>query len=417
MPSDLPEQYLLQQSSARPVSGEELETLGKRAAAGWRAGEHETLTAAVVETVKHGHLSPEQVRRVVEFTNQDAYLTEFRKEGRHKVIHFDCGPADPSQVLNDLNDGGGGSVFDSGDYRHAPSSFSDQFQQLFDSQMGKTASAAPSTYNPYEEVLLDWFKAEPEKVAAHDPTREPRELWQKLSSARDEVAGDLDRLEIDFHDVGQQMFEAVKQASRAGVPLGDVVQAWSVGNPEPEFIKAAFQSMAQGLRGELGGFDAVGASLEKRGSLERAVDETHPVVESFRGFCEVLNKLAGLRSLKQELDEACAQTLALMKAAALGGAVGKAWQGLGHAGEAVGEAVAPVAEALVGANPETVKRVARKGIQYGGAGAGLLAANAAQQEVTDRPIVRSTAGAAKSMIPGTQEYNYRRARIMSGGMY
>ena len=55
---DLPFQSLLQQSHSRPVSGEELETFGKKAADLYSKGEGD-LTQAVVETIKHAGLSPE----------------------------------------------------------------------------------------------------------------------------------------------------------------------------------------------------------------------------------------------------------------------------------------------------------------------------------------------------------------------
>lgn len=105
-----------QQRQARPVSGGELEQMGKSAAERWSVGAYPSLHEAVVGTVKCARLSPEQVKRVVEFANTTAYLTEFRKEGMgHKYIDFgEGGPANPSTVLQDLNDGGGGTVFDTG---------------------------------------------------------------------------------------------------------------------------------------------------------------------------------------------------------------------------------------------------------------------------------------------------------------
>src|SRR5208282_6747332 len=113
--ADLHTQGLLQQAHAHRVSGEHLEVLGKQASSRWSSGESKTLSDAVVETVKTAGLSPEQVKRVCEFANTEAYLTEFKKEGSaHKFIDFGSGPADPSTVIKDLNDGGGGTVFDDG---------------------------------------------------------------------------------------------------------------------------------------------------------------------------------------------------------------------------------------------------------------------------------------------------------------
>jgi hypothetical protein len=120
---DMPSVTLRQQEKANPKTGQELEVLGKCAAKRYVNGECETLNAAVVETVKQAGLSPEQVRRVIEFANTDAYLVEFNKEGsHHKYVEFHGGPADPAEVLRDLNDGGGGTVFDRGlsDYSLEP---------------------------------------------------------------------------------------------------------------------------------------------------------------------------------------------------------------------------------------------------------------------------------------------------------
>jgi hypothetical protein len=120
---DLPAVTLLQQSHAIPKSGEELEVLGKAASKKFVSGQSGTLNEAVVETVKHAGLSPEQVKRVIEFANTNAFLSDFHKEGgAHKYVEFHGGPADPAEVLRDLNDGGGGNVFDRGlaDYSHDP---------------------------------------------------------------------------------------------------------------------------------------------------------------------------------------------------------------------------------------------------------------------------------------------------------
>ena len=120
--NDLPASTLFQQAHARSMSGEELEMLGKQAADLYSTAKR-PLTEAVIEVVKHAGLAPEQVKRVVEFANTEAYLQEFKKEGStHKVVEFEGGPANFSDVLKDLNDGGGGTVFDRGasDYGQPP---------------------------------------------------------------------------------------------------------------------------------------------------------------------------------------------------------------------------------------------------------------------------------------------------------
>lgn len=120
---DMPSVTLLQQENATPRTGQELEVLGKCAAKKYVDGTCSSLNDAVVETVKQAGLSPEQVRRVIEFANTDAYLVEFNKEGaQSRYVEFHGGPASPAEVLRDLNDGGGGTVFDRGlsDYSLEP---------------------------------------------------------------------------------------------------------------------------------------------------------------------------------------------------------------------------------------------------------------------------------------------------------
>ncbi len=87
--SDLPTFAITQQMHARPVAAEDLEVFGKQASARWSEGHAKNLSEAVIETVKHAHLSPQQVQRVIEFANTDAFLKEFKKEGsEHKYIDF-----------------------------------------------------------------------------------------------------------------------------------------------------------------------------------------------------------------------------------------------------------------------------------------------------------------------------------------
>lgn len=413
---ELPLQPLLQQRNARPVSGEELETFGKRAAADWSAGRYETLTEAVVETVKHAHFSPEQVRRVVEFTNQHAYLNEFKKEGSHKVVHFDCGPADPALVIQDLNDGGGGTVFDNGvsDYATAPQA-TIKVSAASKNSLEKTASVAASEESAYEKELWGLFAGGDVKLAYADPYKPLKDTYDKLAGASSQLESLLDTLELDYVEASNQLYENVKQAALSGTPLGDVVLAWSSYAPTDGHVKAAFQMLSPRLRkeGVFASWDELGASLAKVASANGIVNGEHPLITSFVDYCDVLTKLANLRQLKQEFDSGKEQTGSLLKEA-IGGVVGKAWQALGHAGQQVGDATGVAAKVLVGADPAKVAPIVRKGVQYGGAGTALLAGNAALQEVTDRPVPRQAVATFRSILPGTREYQMRRYRIMSG---
>lgn len=220
---NLPFQAQLQESHARPVSGEELETFGKKAAEYYSKGEGD-LNQAVVETVKHAGLSPEQVRRVVEFANTAAYLTEFKKESSpHRVVEFQGGPADPAAVLQDLNDGGGGSTYDRGllDYSSPPGE-------------SKTASAAA------EQAFAAALSRPELPLRQHNPFGEVIELKDKLASLYDHETSILSGLEGMYMDLSEQLYGHVKQAAMSGATLGEVLQAWLPFVNDPVYVKTAF---------------------------------------------------------------------------------------------------------------------------------------------------------------------------------
>lgn len=621
--SDLPTHTLQQQEDARPMSGEQLETLGKKAAALYHCA-GTGLNDAVVEVVKEARLSPEQVKRVVEFTNSHAYLDEFRKEGgEHKVVEFDGGPASSSEVLKDLNDGGGGSIYDTGsDYTKPPESVvklsSKKKLSAIERYLAgdrshgrlgketleyevKTASAEPepatleewlekeavdirdalakqkaalpapptvdrgilaspvlkkfeaankpkpkgmfgsvlkrlatrgkmgSAPGDYEAQLWEMFGKEAAEYPLENPMGPLVILRDKLAGAQDQVNSELSSLEVDYADAGDQMYAQVKQATLGGTSLGDIVQAWSSSAPDPTYVKVAFQLITPRLHRDtvFNGSQQIDESIQKVGSADRMVNTNHPLVGTFETFCELLTKMASLRSFKTEVIEGLNQAHALLKQANLGkpaATFGKALppirppgsgvigpSAIPKAGRAGGHASSPGArtglpnnyeskvQRALGVQPsglstqlrsqglgsseeamqqrrmwrqlgeqlgvskygsitvpkelqkasavgglarkalDTGKRIAdaggeagHKGLSYlvgdsapsakaistglkwTGGGTAALGGLTAAQSITDRPMVQGATGAYLSMVPGTREYEMRRARTRMG---
>jgi len=310
MSNELPSQLLLQQHAARPVSGEELETMGKQAAMCFHSGDYSSLNQAVVETVKHAGLSPEQVRRVVEFTNTHAFLSEFNKTAEpHKYVFFKEGLASPSEVLKDLNDGGGGTVFDRGlgDYAQPPAAIKTAHIRLAERNMGaleKVASISRPVSGP--DIFEEAFKAAASDYPYENPLADIEDAQQKLATARDAATSELSELEVLFGDIQDSLYQQVKQAAAAGVPLGHIVQAWAqVLEPEKEHVKLAFAVLGNRLveEGVFEGFESLGASLEKTASARLLTNSEHPIVKTFAGFCETLNKMAHIRAARDEILE------------------------------------------------------------------------------------------------------------------
>ena len=403
---DLSSNELFQQHHARAVSGEDLEVLGKRASAGWSDGKYESLNDAVVETVKHAGLSPEQVRRVVEFTNTNAFLQEFRKEGGSKYVDFGSpGPADPRAILQDLNDGGGGSVFDpgTGDYHQPPDE-------------RKTASD--------DSVLAQAFSALDVGLPEHNPLGEVLELRDKLASAVDNYRAEIGGCEYMVDELRGRLFHTVKQAALSGHSLGEIANIWERYAPDPEYVKLAFDMIVDGLvdNGVFFSTRELVESLQKTASESPTPNPAHPLVVDFGDFCSVVEKLAQIREDHVAVKKGYDDLTLFLKSA----------NTVTEAATAVAKA-APHPYGLAGKAVDLTKRVAGGAEHYGtrfgnaviGAEHGKHVGTAAKWTALAAPVVaghevyRRTVkhsplkSGVLAAVPGTQEYNNKEYQLMS----
>lgn len=287
--SESPAWYDRQQDRAKPISGETLERFGKEAAQMYLRGGASSIKEAIVDRIKSAGLAPEQVRRVVEFANTEAYLEEFKKGGSdHRIIEFAEGPASPSDVLQDLNDGGGGSVTDTGelDYQ-APPQRKKQSAAEMDAKLaaafGTTSERNYPEVNPYGEMYY---------------------LREKLSAAYQKVSSDLSDMEIVYHDIRDDLYQHIKQAMHAGTTLGQVLSAWQPVTTDTVYVQAAFDSVLPRLTKEgMGSTADLYKSLEKTASVG-VVNTEHPLVRTFCAFQESLFKIAQLRQQQGNIGAA-----------------------------------------------------------------------------------------------------------------
>lgn len=392
--SDLPPQGVLQQAHAHRISGEHLEVLGKQAASKWASGESKTLSDAVVATVKQAGLSPEQVKRVCEFANTEAYLTEFKKEGaNHRFIDFGTpGPANPSEVLKDLNDGGGGTVFDDGYHYELPPTekrahAEPHIERALEAELSRTESPMLQA-NPYGEVM---------------------ELKDKLAAACDQLGAEISSLELQYADAADRTYQQVKQATLGGTSLGKIVQAWQSVAPSGEHVKVAFQLFTPRLMRELvfTSVEDIGDSLLKTAEAGAQVNEAHPLVLDFNDFCQTLTKLAETRQAKEEARGHLNTLTGFLKEASAGEMVGRAARGAydaakgvsRFAGDQMGDALAAAGLPVVGNAVSTVAPyVPEAGI--------VLGLNEAKNRAEQHPGYHRML----SVVPGTEQYHQRWGR-------
>lgn len=88
------------------VSPEKLKELGNQAAKKY-LDKGVNLTSAVISVLSGSDYTKEHIRRVCEFANENAFLSEFHKGGDIRNVTFNGGPADPAAVIPELMDGAG----------------------------------------------------------------------------------------------------------------------------------------------------------------------------------------------------------------------------------------------------------------------------------------------------------------------
>jgi hypothetical protein len=346
--------------------------------------------------VKQAQLSPEQVKRVCEFSNTAAFQSQFKKEGTaNKVVDFPGGPADPSDILKDLNDGGGGSVFDTGtlDYSSAPSGH-------------KTASARD------EASLLALFGDAPsDKMAYANPYGEVIDLRDKLGGLEQHLQSQISGLEVMYADLADRVYHQVKQAALDGTSLGEIMQAWDVVAPSNDYVKVAFTLLTPRLlrEGVFHRVEEMVASVDKTASAVE-VNRAHPLVVEFDEFCAALSKLAELREARTDVLGHLSNLNAYVKQAH--GALRTTWDLAGRAGQAV----RPLGRALGGETGAAIAGAAPKAALVGG---GLIAANEAKTHLENSPSlpargVRAAGRLVAQQIPGTEQNIRHQWEIQNG---
>ena len=267
---------LEQQKAARPVDPGQLEAMGKRAAA--RFSECNTpLNEAVVSVVKEAMLSPEQVKRVCEFANTAAYLSEFEKAGEVRNITFDGGPANPSVVLKELNDGSSPAIHQVKSAEYEPPTSHYKVSRASDSVL---AEAFGVSAGMDKAASVDHF-------ARASAAEEIADMKVRLDAVHDDLMSKLSHSGVLFDDVKDDLYSSVKHELSGGTSLGDVASAWaSYGDVNQ--IKEAMNLVQRRLfHDHIMDPEQIGASLQKTASVGSVPNPEHPVVERFLALTKV----------------------------------------------------------------------------------------------------------------------------------
>ena len=280
------------QRAAKPVDPEQLELMGKRAAALYSDGKH-SLSEAVVATVKEACLSPEQVKRVCEFANTNAYLAEFEKAGEMRNVTFTGGPADPGYVLKDLNDGGNPALnnISNEDYKAPALSYKtaslgmDKVAEAFGFHADniKTASAVSRTRDHSNHI---------------DPADDVNDLRMGLEQAKEDANGKLASARIFCDGLAKDLCDVVTQAVETGTNLGDIGRAWSGYTEDARLYKEAMLKVSRHLRAR--GHKELTMTAKIAGVIP---NPAHPVIAGYVAFTTAAHARRVLETAVQVLDE------------------------------------------------------------------------------------------------------------------
>jgi hypothetical protein len=220
-----------------------------------------SLTEAVVETLGREKLNAEQVRRVVEFTNVDAFNRKYASmdPSSSRIVHIDGGPADPVQVLQSLS---------------------------------STAAIQP-------EDRMEDYALPPQKVASALPFYEsyttPMESVRSITQLRSKLASQHAAL-VETAEAAQytmklaldEVARRVKSAGVDGASAADFYAAWHA--VDGELAKVAFQHTQH----------LVPSTNTKVAG--RSLNPAHPAVTAFAHFTKCAHAYGSSVRARQELE-------------------------------------------------------------------------------------------------------------------
>jgi hypothetical protein len=280
------------QRAAKSVDPEQLELMGKKAAALYGEGKR-SLSEAVVDTVKQACLSPEQVKRVCEFANTNAYLSEFEKSGEMRNVTFTGGPADPGYVLKDLNDGGNPALnnISNDDYQAPALSYKtaslgmDKVAEAFGFHADdtKTASAVSRTRDHASHI---------------NPADDVNDLRMGLERAKEDASSKLASARIFYDSLAKDLCDAVTQAVETGTDLGDIGRAWSGYTEDARLYKEAMSKVSSHLRAR--GHKGLTMMAKIAGVIP---NPAHPVIAGYVAFTKAAHACRVLDTAIKVLDE------------------------------------------------------------------------------------------------------------------
>lgn len=317
-------QGLIEQARARSVDPGKLQLLGKQAAA-LHATTGKSLSDSVVDVIGKEDLGPEHTRRICEFTNQEAFKNEWEKGGSVRNVEFDGGPADPSAVLKELNDGArADAVRVASDYDDAP-------------------IKVASDNRVEDEIFSGYTNSEPHPSEVPPGMPDLQHLRSTIIGAQDHIFDKVAGLECAKERMGLDFAQAVTDEVLRGTSLQKIAQAISSFAQDAPSFREAFGLVDIAFKDR-----GIQTEPEKVADGRSIPNPDHPLIQAYVGFEKVAYQARVLNRAVDALDEQRREVEGVIKQAALG-PVAKAALGTGALGAGIGAIKADPGDRLGGA--------------------------------------------------------------------
>lgn len=302
---DFIESLLAQASSGPQVHPEVLETLGRQASQLFQQKGISLNDAIQQVAAAHPELTPEHLKRVVEFANTVTFQEMFQNSA-DKNVHFEV--ADPGVVLRDLKDGGtpshDGKPLNTDDYNKPPKTQEAGFpeaEQLFSQQftsggnggtvdMPKVASARLDNHEMHANPLEDLFDTK-----------------LRLEASREKIAAANETMDLMLKQAKEDFYRAVKNEvlDPDGAGLGGVIgvmqKVASFNHCAPALQNATMRLLEEGVHPEV-----LDESLHKQaGSV---VNYNHPIVRTWSAMHKLAQELVTSNQALADVDSMLEKT-------------------------------------------------------------------------------------------------------------
>lgn len=299
MPNDL-ENYLASTPTHATISPEVLEMMGKQAANMFLDSGLSLNEAVVKLASEHNDINHEQLKRVAEYANTATYLARHdqSKTAGDNSSYPQFELADPARIIQDMSDGARPTVVTPTDLDY-----------------GKQPEKKEKVSSAYsEELLADMFDTKGAtlreelgftKEAAFNEVMETKDTLISLRSHLRSVGEQYDMMN---KEASEEFYQMSKNHLLDDGSFADVLAAArSSGAPAVKIGSALKPHIERLLKEKVSTIKQLRAQNDLSKVAHRMVDETHPMVSSFRAIlatdAEIEKVAAGLEEVETQLKE------------------------------------------------------------------------------------------------------------------